>query len=248
MRSFIGYFMYTHTNSRMIHLHHAFPYLAYDRLIVQSSAPSVRTYSGLLHCLGSMMQNEGGLKGIYLSPNLIPTILYHLITPLVSSTAPLVIDRLFHVTASDAPILYGLAELVLSTLEVLITLPIETIRKRIQCQVRFKDGRVFNTCVATRPVKYTGLLDAMYKMMKEEGSSSTRRKQKRDEDEKEETKKAGGWGIQGLYKGFGIQCASNVLSSLIHTLNGIEGRLRENAIRYYVAEYSFLTLLYSSIS
>ncbi|KAG2186464.1 hypothetical protein INT44_002686 [Umbelopsis vinacea] len=197
--------------------------IARTRLIVQSSAPGVKTYTGLLHCLSSMLQNEGGLRGVYLSQNLIPTILYHLITPLVSSTAPLIIDRLFHVTASDAPIIYGLAELALSTLEVLITLPIETIRKRIQCQVRFKDGRPFNTCVATRPVHYTGFLDAMYKVMKEEGSSASGRKPAKQGDE-ETAKKAAGWGLQGLYKGFSIQCASNVLSSLGHTLNGIEGK------------------------
>lgn len=171
-----------------------------------------------------MLQNEGGLRGVYLSHNLIPTILYHLITPLVSSTAPLIIDRLFHVTASDAPIVYGLAELALSTLEVLITLPIETIRKRIQCQVRFKDGRPFNTCVATRPVHYTGFLDAMYKVMKEEGGSASARKKAAKQGDEESTKKAAGWGLQGLYKGFSIQCASNILSSLGHTLNGIEGK------------------------
>ncbi|KAH8553207.1 mitochondrial carrier domain-containing protein [Umbelopsis sp. PMI_123] len=198
--------------------------IARTRLIVQSSAPGVRTYNGLLHCLSSMLQNEGGLRGVYLSQNLIPTILYHLITPLVSSTAPLIIDRLFHVTASDAPIIYGLAELALSTLEVLITLPIETIRKRIQSQVRFKDGRPFNTCVATRPVHYTGFLDAVYKVMKEEGSSANQRKPAK-QDGDESAKKAAGWGLQGLYKGFSIQCASNVLSSLGHTLNGIEDDL-----------------------
>lgn len=193
-----------------------------NRLIVQSSTPGVRSYSGLMNCLSSMRQNEGGLKGIYMSPNLFPTILYHFVTPLVSSTAPLVIDRLFHISASDAPIAYGLAKLLLSTLEVLMTLPIETIRKRIQCQVKFKDGKPFNTCVATRPVRYTGFLDGMYKVMKEEGTSS-KRKNRHGEESVE--KKSSAWGIQALYKGFGIQCASNVLSSLVHTLNGIEGQL-----------------------
>jgi fusion and transport protein UGO1 len=72
----------------------------------------------------------------------------------------------------------------------------------------------------------------MYKVMKEEGSSTKRRK--RDEgDSKEDVKKAGGWGIQGLYKGFGIQCASNVLSSLVHTLNGIEGNNLNGRLAYY---------------
>ncbi|CAM0139877.1 hypothetical protein VKS41_007221 [Umbelopsis sp. WA50703] len=196
--------------------------IARTRLIVQSSAPGVRTYSGLMNCLSSMLQNEGGLKGIYLSPNLIPTILYHFITPLVSSTAPLVIDRLFHISASDAPIAYGLAKLLLSTVEVLMTLPIETIRKRIQCQVNFKNGKTFNTCVATRPVHYTGFLDGMYKVMKEEGTSLKRKKR---HDEGSAEKKSSAWGVQALYKGFGIQCASNVLSSLVHTLNGIEDDL-----------------------
>lgn len=210
------------------------------RLIVQSASPLNHKYHGATHALRTMCNEEGGLRQIYLT-NLIPTILYHTVRPLLSSSVPVIIDRLLHISASDAPVLYGLAEMTINTLGLIVTLPLETIRKRLQCQINSTSTARFDTAVAIRPVPYKGVLDALYKIMKEEGTKEKRVKQKTltrvqrdagsstDDDDfferervVQEKKVTSAWGIRGLYKGFGMQFAANAMMFLFHALNGIE--------------------------
>lgn len=142
------------------------------RLIVQSSSPLCSKYKGPIHAFRTMLHEEGGLRGIYLtSKNLFPTLLYHTITPLLSCSTPLIIARLLHISPADSPILYGAAEFTLSTLGLLVMLPIETIRKRLHCQINNGD---FKSTVALRPAPYRGFFDALYKIMKEEGTRNKR--------------------------------------------------------------------------
>lgn len=209
------------------------------RLVVQSSSPLCRKYHGPLHALRTMFHEEGGLKGVYLhSQNLFPTLLYHTITPLLSCSTPLIIARLFHIFPADSPILYGAAELALSTLGLLVMLPIETIRKRLQSQVKGD----FKSAVALRPAPYRGFFDALYKIMKEEGTRNKRsaeRKERKlnrpppsesDSDAdlfpvkpKPTVTAPSAWGIHGLYRGFTMQLMANVMVFVFHTMNGIEG-------------------------
>lgn len=191
------------------------------RLIVQSASPLHRKYKGPLHALRTILAEEGGLKGLYLSHNLVPTILYHTVTPLLQNTTSLIIDRIFKISASDSPFMYSLAELGLNMLEVIITLPLETIRKRMQCQIRTRTPgkKRFATVVALRPVPYTGVMDACYRIIREEGG---RRKKGN------KLKKRGlftGWGLRGLYQGFSMQCTSNIILFVLHAINGIEGKI-----------------------
>ncbi|RCH78394.1 hypothetical protein CU098_002898, partial [Rhizopus stolonifer] len=204
------------------------------RLVVQSASPLCRKYQGPFHALRLMISEEGGLSSIYLSKNLIPTIFYHTITPLLACSTPLLITRLLHITAADSPILYGAAELVLSTCGLLLMLPLETIRKRLHCQVQGE----FKSTVALRPQPYRGVLDALYKIMKEEGTKEKKRETTKqtkkawtssDEDSdsdlfpahrKEKTSSA--WGIRGLYRGFSMQLAAHVMGFVFHTVNGLE--------------------------
>lgn len=211
------------------------------RLVVQSSSPLCSKYNGPVHALRTMFHEEGGLKGVYFhSNNLFPTLLYHIITPLLSCSTPLIIARLFHIFPADSPILYGAAELALSTLGLVVMLPIETIRKRLQSQVQGD----FKSAVALRPAPYRGFFDALYKIMKEEGTRNKRsvekkaRKQKRLADSSSESdsdsdlfpakaRPAGtpsAWGIRGLYRGFSMQLMANVMVFVFHTINGIEGK------------------------
>lgn len=222
------------------------------RFIVQSASPLNRKYNkGILQALRSMSREEGGVRNIYLSKNLAPTILYHTIRPLISTSIPIVIDRTLGISASDAPMVYSAAELVMSTLGLLVTLPLETIRKRLHCQVPQlpKEPR-FETTVAIRPVPYSGIFDALYKIMKEEGtrpspaaknvissnrsgssniSSSSSSSDEEDlfvpqpKPKQKKNDNKGGWGIQGLYRGFGMQMAANFMVFILHALNGIEG-------------------------
>jgi fusion and transport protein UGO1 len=189
-----------------------------------------------------MFYEEGGLRGVYLtSKNLFPTLLYHTITPLLSCSTPLIISRLLHISAADNPILYSAAEFTLSTLGLLVMLPIETIRKRLHCQVNDS----FKSTVALRPAHYRGFFDALYKIMKEEGTrikrSANVKVQKHSDSESDSdddlfiksktttttattTTVSSAWGIRGLYRGFSMQLMANVMVFVFHTMNGIEGK------------------------
>lgn len=221
------------------------------RLIVQSASPLCCKYKGVLHAFTTMCREEGGIRSVYLSNNnLAPTILYHTIRPLLASSVPIVIDRMLGITASDAPVLYGAAELAIRTLGLLVIVPLEIIRKRLQCQVVRSTSTAavispFHTTVAIRPVPYNGVLDALYKIMKEEGTRIKKNDSKQlmntsmdlsssesDDDEeddfmlhaqqRQQRSSASAWGIRGLYKGFGMQMAANTMLFLFHVLNGID--------------------------
>ncbi|KAI9249689.1 mitochondrial carrier domain-containing protein [Phascolomyces articulosus] len=213
------------------------------RLIVQSASPTNSKYKGIIHAFRTMCREEGGVRAIYLSQNLVPTILYHTVRPLLASSIPIVIDRTLGISAQDSPILYGAAELTLRTLGLIITLPLETIRKRLHCQVPSKGEQNYETTVAIRPIPYKGVLDALYKIMKEEGTKEKRIKQvqKRStsslsdtsSDSEDDflppkpkrnttTSSNSAWGIRGLYKGFGMQLAANGMAFVFHAINGMD--------------------------
>ncbi|KAF1804942.1 mitochondrial carrier domain-containing protein [Mucor lusitanicus] len=216
------------------------------RLVVQSASPLCSKYNGPLHALRTMFSEEGGIRGVYLSKNLLPTLFYHLITPLISCSTPLLIARMLRISAADSPILYGAAELTLSTVGLLILLPLETIRKRLHCQVPGD----FKSTVAIRPQPYRGVLDALYKIMKEEGTRHKRSEKATThhnkhakhwmEDQGSSDSDAdlfpqrqannnvktvtSAWGIRGLYRGFSMQLAANVMLFVFQTVNGLDGR------------------------
>lgn len=182
-----------------------------------------RKYKGPFHALKTIIQEEGGVKGLYFSHNLLPTILYHTITPLLQNTTPLIIDRVLRISANESPFMYSLAELGLNTLEVIITLPLDTIRKRLQCQIRTRTpgNKRFETVVATRPVPYTGIANAAYCIIKEEGGKPNRKKGKKAVPQKRGI--LTDWSLRGLYHGFNMQCTSNIVLFFLHAINGIEG-------------------------
>ncbi|KAI7868180.1 mitochondrial carrier domain-containing protein [Spinellus fusiger] len=192
------------------------------RMIVQSASPLKRKYKGPFHALRTILSEEGGLQGLYFSHNLVPTLLYHSLIPLIQNAAPLVIDRVFCISANDSPFLHGLAELGLNTLELIITLPLDTIRKRLQCQIRSRTSvKRFESVVALRPVPYTGVMDTCYRIVKEEGG---RRQEKNVKGRKGWEREASpGWGLRGLYQGFSMQFTSSVLLFVLQAINGIEG-------------------------
>ncbi|CAG8475756.1 7005_t:CDS:2 [Funneliformis caledonium] len=193
------------------------------RLIVQTSSPIHKKYSGTLDCLRKMIKEEG-LSSLYWSHNLLPSIIYHTICPLLECTVPLIIDRVFHISPSDSPFLYGLAQLGLDTLQLLITLPLQTIRKRLQCQIRSRTpGKSFETIVQTRKAPYIGMLDAIYRIIIEEGVSQ-RYVPMRGSSQKRRGQRGllDSYGIRGLYHGFYIHFTTNVTTFLFRAMNGVE--------------------------
>jgi len=193
------------------------------RLIVQTSSPIHKKYSGTFDCLLKMIKEEG-FSSLYWSHNLLPSIVYHTISPLLECTVPLIIDRVFHISPTDSPFLYGLAQLGLNTLQLLIILPLETIRKRLHCQIRSRTpDKPFETIVQTRKAPYVGMLDATYRIIIEEGISQ---KYVPMRGNVQKRRRQRGWldnyGIRGLYHGFYIHFTANVITFLFQTVNGVE--------------------------
>ncbi|KAF9358628.1 hypothetical protein BGX34_008860 [Mortierella sp. NVP85] len=190
--------------------------LVRTRLVVQTRDPKQRKYTGMLNCISTIISEEG-FTALWGGVNLAPTILYHTLTPLISNLIPLVIDRVFNISADDSPVLYSLAELGLDTLDLLIRLPVETVRKRLQIQIQAKiPGKRYETVVETRKRPYAGMIDCVKKIIQEEGGAPSRRRTRKrnDEDEEGEPKEPkkpwyGYWRVRRLYTGLGIHLTTN---------------------------------------
>ncbi|SJX60587.1 related to UGO1-outer membrane component of the mitochondrial fusion machinery [Sporisorium reilianum f. sp. reilianum] len=115
--------------------------LVRTRLIAQSTLPAHRKYSGPYDAIKKTLREEGGWKTAYLHPNLlIPTILDFTLRPLLSLGAPLLIEHTLRLEPNTHPISYAITELAISTASLCITLPIETVRRRLQLQIRKPSG------------------------------------------------------------------------------------------------------------
>jgi len=163
--------------------------LVRTRLIVQSAQPQHKKYKGPLHALRTIVEEEGGLWTTYFHPNLLfPALLEGVVRPLIHLSTPLIISRYLQIEPSSSPLTFGLAELVLGTVGLLVTLPLETVRKRLQLQSRAAFvragraggvGRAWRTCVETRPQPYAGVVEAVYRILTEETGKIPRRRRRR---------------------------------------------------------------------
>ncbi|SPO21133.1 related to UGO1 - outer membrane component of the mitochondrial fusion machinery [Ustilago trichophora] len=126
------------------------------RLIAQSTLPAHRKYSGPYDAIQKTLREEGGWKTAYLHPNLlIPTILDFTLRPLLSLGAPLLIEHTLRLEPNTHPISYAIAELAISTASLCITLPIETVRRRLQLQIRKPYGAKSEESTSTSSRKIT---------------------------------------------------------------------------------------------
>ncbi|GAA5863945.1 hypothetical protein JCM8547_005289 [Rhodosporidiobolus lusitaniae] len=221
------------------------------RLIVQSAQPQHRKYKNPLNALMTIIEEEGGLWNTYFHSNLFfPALLEGLLRPLITLATPLIISRYLHLEPSGSPLTFGLAELLLSTAGLLITIPIETVRKRLQIQSRAEFvragraggvGRPWRTTVETRPVPYAGIVEAVYRILTEETGKIPRRRRPSarrrssaaagaagvqvPEEEKEDLATAGlgaSGGLRQLYRGFGMGVGANVVVFLLGLVAGGE--------------------------
>jgi fusion and transport protein UGO1 len=218
------------------------------RLIVQSAQPQHRKYKNPLNALTTIIEEEGGLWNTYFHSNLFfPALLEGILRPLITLSTPLIIARYLHLEPSTSPLTFGLAELVLSTAGLLLTIPIETVRKRLQIQSRAEFvragraggvGRPWRTTVETRPVPYAGIVEAVYRILTEETGKIPRRRRigrrrssaapgssdsPEPEEEKEDLATAGlgaSGGLRQLYRGFGMGVGANVVVFLLGLIAG----------------------------
>ncbi|KAF0441143.1 mitochondrial carrier [Gigaspora margarita] len=200
------------------------------RLVVQTASSLHKKYTGTFDCLRQMIKEEG-FTSLYWSHNLIPSIVFHAVCPLLECTVPLIIDRVFHINPADSPILYGLAQLGLNTLQLLITLPIETIRKRLHCQIASRTpGKSFETVVQTRKAPYVSMVDATYRIIIEEGISQTfipRHENHRRRSLRRQRSWLDNYGVRRLYHGFYLHFTNNVIQFFFQIMNGVEDDFKD---------------------
>ncbi|KAJ7770831.1 mitochondrial carrier domain-containing protein [Mycena maculata] len=214
--------------------------LVRTRLIVQSFSSRHLTYKGPFDALSRILREEGGLKGIYLHPHLlIPTIIDNLLPPIVSFVLPGMLASYIgaQITEDANPIAWGFAELAGSCLGLLITLPFETVRRRLQVQVR-GIAKPIKGCVELRPVPYNGVVDTFWHVLTEERSDLPIPAQKRKRRLSKGKERAGGedrpaqdpegqsWmkstGIGQLYRGLGMRLGASIIMFGLALFSGDE--------------------------
>ena len=142
---------------------------------MQTSHPRYRRYSGPLDALNHILMHEGGFRGLYLHPQLLyPTIFDTALTPLLASLAPALVSRLLRRltglrTEDGHPLLWAFTQLVGAVASLLVTVPIEVIRRRLQIQTR-GSAPALPACVEVRRRPYAGMVDAFYSILTEERS------------------------------------------------------------------------------
>lgn len=209
--------------------------LVRTRLIAQSSMPRYKTYTGPFHALSDIVVNEGGMRGIYLHPHLlIPTILETGLRSFMHVALPAVIaPRLWlgpYVAADTHPVAWAFAEVLAGCASLLVTLPVETVRRRLQIQTR-GTANPLRTCVETRPVPYNGIVDALWHILTEERSDlpikRPRRKRTVEQEKRREEEAEGqSWlrrtGVGQLYRGLGMRLTASVIVFLLAVVGGGE--------------------------
>ncbi|KAG6817625.1 hypothetical protein H0H87_006253 [Tephrocybe sp. NHM501043] len=201
------------------------------RLIVQSYTSRHRSYTGPLDALSQILRDEGGLKGIYFHPHLfIPAIIDNALRPIVSLAFPAMLAGRLGIQLSEEtnPWAWGFMELGGSCLGLLISLPFETIRRRLQVQVR-GTAKPLKGCVELRPAPYNGIVDAFWHILTEERSdlpikrtrkrrasqSSLKGKERAEQVDNEDIGENQRWsrhtGIGQLYRGLGMRLGASVI-------------------------------------
>ncbi|THH08841.1 hypothetical protein EW146_g8861 [Bondarzewia mesenterica] len=214
--------------------------LVRTRLIVQSFSQRHQSYSGPIDALQKIARDEGGIRGMYLHPHLlIPTILDSALRPIISiALPPILAAHLFSapISPDTHPLAWAVVELASSCIGLLATLPFETVRRRLQAQVRGRAPRL-RACVEMRPAPYNGVVDALWHILTEERSDlpiQRRRSKKQEkgkgkgteeEDEASEEEGDSWWrntGLGQLYRGLGMRLSAGVIMAVLTVLSGGE--------------------------
>lgn len=224
--------------------------LVRTRLIVQSSHPSHKSYTGPIQALRLAMAQEGGLRALYTHPSLlVPAILDNSVRPFIAITTPILLHRSLGIEEDTHPISYALSSFACASAALLVTLPIEIVRRRMQVQTR-GTARPIQACVELSPRPYLGVIDAAWRIVAEEratprvrvrrmpssrrGSTAdgTRRasfkgKEREDvgvnlleEDEFEDDGWFASTGISQLYRGFSMNLTANAVVFAIGAFTG----------------------------
>lgn len=190
--------------------------IARTRLVVQTANRYHKKYFGTIHCLSTIIAEEGW-SSLYFGRSFFPTTVQHFIGPLIQSSTDLVISNITGLSKETNPMLYAFCQIAWKLAELAITLPLQTISRRLQCQIttRVPQDRPFESAVERSPIPYSGVLDCGGRIILEEGGLRNRRRKKR------RTMRPSWWntwGVGGLYRGFAARVTSSMLLMMMNSI------------------------------
>lgn len=162
------------------------------QIIHPRPSPSPLTHFTLLASSNHTNEEKITLAKLYTEPTLLyPAILDNTLRPLISLTMPRVIEHMTGVRIGVNIWMYPLCEFVGGVIGLALTIPVETVRRRLQAQIvvhgipnpntpsstpviipsRPSEGRV-PSCVHLSPRPYKGILDCVWRILTEERSGS----------------------------------------------------------------------------
>lgn len=153
--------------------------IARTRLVAQSVFPSETKCTSLPATLAAMYREEGGLGGLYphrllaLSSALLVPALRIIPSSLFAHFGEAAIETL----GIPSGVAYALAQFVFNCVQLTVTMPLETIRRRLHLQsirsatetFRGKNHRPWTFRVPVSPVPYTGFCNCLRRICQEEG-------------------------------------------------------------------------------
>jgi fusion and transport protein UGO1 len=152
-------------------------------MVVQSNhPPHARKYPNLLSGAYTLLVREEGWSAFYASPRLTPVIALHAMVvsafrcfrTTLATTAVRGMVRVLLASPAPSPAVVGglfmLADLALLLGELVVVLPLETIKRRMYCQLSLprrgrRTTKPFRTLVPLHPLPYTGLADALHRIL-----------------------------------------------------------------------------------
>ena len=150
-------------------------------------------YQSFFDSCGVVVKEEGFWS---LFAGVVPNMLQTFVARMMRTAIPLFIERTFGVDPDG--FLFVFIELILGNLELIFTLPLETIRHRLQSQrnVRTIESS-FDILVETSRIPYTGVLDCLNRILEEEG-------------------------VFALYRGWAPHIASNFMLTVLTLISDIQ--------------------------
>ncbi|KAI9188619.1 mitochondrial carrier domain-containing protein [Polychytrium aggregatum] len=195
--------------------------LVRTRLIAQTAHRHHRKYKGTLHALSTVLEEEG-LTTLYFGTHCLPTLIHFTVQPFFKNATQLIIQRWLRLSSDESPLTVLVAEVGLIGLEIFISMPIETVKRRLQCQVStpFPKEPKYETMIQQSKIPYTSFWDCFWRIIKEEGGVRVKGRHGKV------SRRRGWlstWGLKGLYKGWKQRLAARILLLLLNTLtNALE--------------------------
>ncbi|KAJ3211700.1 hypothetical protein HDU67_004338 [Dinochytrium kinnereticum] len=95
----------------------------------------------------------------------------------------LFLERSLGLSSEENPILYQVAEFCVKAMEIVVLMPLETVRRRLYCQLRRSTDKPLETVVSCNRIPYTGMIDCIGRLVTEEDSRPRGKRLKQSKSE-----------------------------------------------------------------